>query len=79
MPHTPYLPDLALSDCFLFPRIKKKALKGKCFADVEEVKQKTEALNPSKLTCSKTVLNSGKKVSIAVLHQMESTLKVTEV
>ena len=28
---------------------------------------------------SKTVLSSGKKLSIGALHQMESTLQVTEV
>ena len=58
----------------------KKVLKGKCFVDVEEVKQKmADALKGSRLMSSKTVLSSGKNVSIGVLHQMESTLKVTEV
>ena len=38
MPRPPCPPDLALS-YFLFPWMKK-ALKGKCFDDVEEVKQK---------------------------------------
>jgi len=43
--HPPYSPDLAPCDFFLFPRMKK-VLKGKRFADVEEVKKKTtEALN----------------------------------
>ena len=55
----------------------KKVLKGKCFADVEEVKQKTA--EASKLMCSKPVLSSGKNISIGVLHQMESASKVTEV
>jgi len=42
--HPPYSPDLAPCDFFLFPRMKK-VLKGKRFADVEEVKKKTtEAL-----------------------------------
>ena len=42
--HPPYSPDLAPCDFFLFPRMKK-VLKGKSFADVEEVKKKTmEAL-----------------------------------
>ena len=40
----PYSPDLIPSDFFKFPWMKK-VLKGKRFADVEEVKQKTaEAL-----------------------------------
>ena len=44
MPHppdSPDPPDLALSNFFLFPQ-KKQVLKGKCLADVEEVKQKTK-------------------------------------
>ena len=42
--HPPYSPDLTPCDFFLFPRMKK-VLKGKSFADVEEVKRKmTEAL-----------------------------------
>ena len=45
LPHPPYSPDVAPSDFFfLFPRMKRN-LKGKHFADVEEVKRKTtEAL-----------------------------------
>ena len=58
----------------------KKVLEGKHFANVEEVKQKTaEALKGIKIDEFKTVLSSEKKVLIDVLHQMESTLKVTEV
>jgi hypothetical protein len=38
--HSPYSPDLAPYDFFLFPRINK-VLKQKRFADVEEVKEKT--------------------------------------
>ena len=45
-----------------------------------EVKQKmAEALKDIKTVELKTVVSSGKHVSIGVLHQMESTLKVTEV
>ena len=59
----------------------KRVLKGKCFADVEKVKQKmAEALKGIKATSLKTVLSSGKNISMSVLHQMEErTLKVTEV
>ena len=58
----------------------KKVLKGKCFADVGEVKQKmAEALKGIKLTSSNTVLSSGKNFLIGILHLMENTLKVTEV
>ena len=42
--HPPYSPGLAPCDFFLFPRMKK-VLKGKRFAELEEVKKKTtEAL-----------------------------------
>ena len=58
----------------------KKVLKGKCFADVEEVKQKTaEALKGIKINKFKNCFEQWEKVSTGVLHQMESTLKVTEV
>jgi len=39
--HPPYSPDLAPCDLFLFPRMKK-VLKGKRFADLEEVKKKND-------------------------------------
>ena len=49
MPHPPSSPDLTTSDYFLFPWMKK-VLKGKCFAGVEEVKQKmAEALKGIKI------------------------------
>ena len=58
----------------------KKALKGNCFADVKEVKQKiAEALKGIKISKFKTDLNIAKNISIHVLHETESTLKETEV
>ena len=58
----------------------KKLLKGKHFADVEEVKQKTaEALKGIKINQFKNCYEQWKKKSICVLPQMESTLKMTEV
>ncbi len=49
VPHPPYSPDLVPCDFLLFSRIKK-SLKGKRFANVEEVKQKTaEALKCIKI------------------------------
>ena len=59
----------------------KNVLKGKHFANVEEVKQKTaEALKDIKYDKFKNCFEQWeKKVSISGLHQMESTLKVTEV
>ena len=38
LPHSPYSPDLALSDFFLFPKLKKH-LKGVYFNDTNEAKQ----------------------------------------
>ena len=50
MPYPPYSPDVVPSDLFLFLQINKKVLKGKRFANVEEVKQKmTEALKVIKI------------------------------
>ena len=58
----------------------KKVLTGKHFADVEEVKQKTvEALKGIKIDEFKNCFEQWKEVSTYVLHQMESTSKVTEV
>ena len=58
----------------------KKVLKGKHFANVEEVKQKTaKALKGIKINECKNCSEQWTSVSIVVLHHMESTLKVTEV
>ena len=49
MPHPPYIPDLTQSKFFLFLWMKK-VLKGKHFANVEELKQKmAEALKGIKI------------------------------
>ena len=49
VPHPPYSLSVTPSNFFLFPQLKK-VLKGKRFADVEEVKQKTaEALKGIKI------------------------------
>ena len=48
------------------------------FANVEEAKQKAETLNGIKTEEFRN-LSNGKYFSIGVLHQMESTWKVTEV
>ena len=78
-PHPPYSPNLTLSDFILFPWMKK-VLKGRCFADVEKVKEKmAEALKGIKIDEFRNCFEQWKKVSIGVLHQMERTLEVTEV
>ena len=58
----------------------KKVLKGKHFADVEEVKEKiAEPLTGIKNNKFKNCFEQWEKVSIGALHHMKSTLKVTEV
>ena len=79
MPHPPYSPDLTSSDFFMFFHMRK-VLRGKRFAHVEEVKPKiTGALKGMKIYEFKNCFEQWEKVSTGVLHQMESTLKVTEV
>ena len=41
MPQSPYLPDLALANFFLFPKLKTP-MKEKRFATIEEFKRKIE-------------------------------------
>ena len=79
--HDPYAPPVtwSLPEWLFFVSLMKNLLKGKCFADVEEVKQKKRQTHwkASELMSSKAVLSSRKNVLTGVLHQMESTLKVT--
>ena len=63
VPYPPYSPNLALSNFLLGPWMKK-ALKGKHFADVEEVKQKmAEALKGIKIDEFKNHFEQQKKMS----------------
>ena len=79
MLHPPYSPNLTPSDFVLFPKWKK-VLKQNHFANVEEVKQKmAETLKGIKMDEFRNCFEQWKKVLIGVLHQMESTLKVTEI
>ena len=58
----------------------KTFLKGKHFADVEEVKQKmAEALKSIKIHKFKNCFEQWKNILIGALHQMQNTWKVTEV
>ena len=43
VPHPPYLPDLAPSDFFLFPKLKMK-LKGRRFQTSEEIQAESLAV-----------------------------------
>ena len=68
--HPPYPPDLTPSDFFLLFFWMKNILKGKCFANVEEVKQKmAEALKSIKIDEFKNCFEQWKKVLIGVLHK----------
>ena len=79
MSHPPYSSNLTLSDFFLFPQMKKD-LKGKHFANVEEVgKKMTEALEGIKIDECRNCSEQWKNILRGVLHQMESTLTGTEV
>ena len=63
-PHPHYSPDLAVSD-FFFVSLDEKILKGKCFANVEEVKQTkmTEALKGIKIGEFENCFKQWKKTS----------------
>ena len=79
MPHPPYSPNLPHNSLFLFPWMTK-VLQEKCFADVEEMKQKTaEALKASKMDKFKNCFEQWRNVWISVLYQMQRTLKATKV
>ena len=59
--HPPCSPNLAPSDLFLLPQMKKGP-KGKCFANVKEVKQKmAEALKGIKINEFKNCFEQWKK------------------
>ena len=61
MLHPPYSPSLTLNDFFLFPQMKK-VFKGKHFADVKDVKQKTaESLKHIKVNEFKNCFGQWKK------------------
>ena len=78
MPYLPYSSNLTLNNFyFVFPWMKS-VIKGKCL--VEDVKQKmAEALKGVKIDEFKSCFEQWKNISIYILHQMESALKVTEV
>ena len=79
MPHPPYSPNVAPSDFFCFPGWKKSSKRNVLLTWETWNKKRQKHWKASKSTSSKTVLSSGKNISIGVRHRMESTLKVTEV
>ena len=61
LPHPPCSPDLSQSNFLLFPQMKKM-LKGKRFANLEEVKQKmAETLKGIKISEFKNCVEQWKK------------------
>ena len=77
VPHPPVHLILPRTTFFSFPQMKK-LLRGKYFANVEEVKQKTaKALKGIKIDKFKNCFEQWKNVSKIVFHQTESTLKVS--
>ena len=78
--HPRYSPNLAPSDFYLFPQMKKSAQRETFHQYGRGGNKKWQKhKKASKLTSSKTVWRSGKNVSIGVLHKMESTLRASEV
>ena len=79
VPHLPDSPTLTPRDYFLFLWMKKFC-KSKYFIDKEEVKHKmAEVLKGIKIDKFKNCFEQWKNISIGVLHQIESTLNMTEV
>jgi len=78
--HPPYSPDLTPCDFFLFPPMKGQ-MKGKRFAGVSEVKNKTlDVLNNfSTEKGSRNVFSNGKNIGTSLSSQKETTLKETRV
>ena len=75
-PPPPYSPDLAPSDFFLFPRMKRD-LKGKHFQNVEEVRKKTtKTLKAITLQEFQNCFEQWKSGGIIVLILKESILRV---
>ena len=65
LPHSPYSPDLAPCDFFLFPKLKSK-LKGHHFGTMENIQKiVTDELNTRKMTSS-TAMISGKCIGTTV-------------
>ena len=76
-PTIPIHPTLPQATFLVSP--DEKSPQGKHFTEVEEVKQKTAgALKGTKIDKFKNCFEQWKNILIGVLHQAESTLKVTE-
>ena len=78
MPQPSFLKDLAPADFFLFPKLKTPR-KGKHFAKIEEIKEKSkqELLAILKSTFSEVFRGLEKNAGISVLYLKGVTLKGT--
>ena len=76
MPQPPYLPDLPPVDFFLLPKLKT-TMKGKPFATIEEIKEKSKQalLARYQKARSRSVSRIGKNAEISVLYLRRVTLK----
>jgi hypothetical protein len=77
IPHSPFSPDLATCDCFLFPELKV-VLKGSRFNNVTKVQANCERhfLSSKRLT-SGNASNGGATAELAVQNPTGTTLKGT--
>jgi hypothetical protein len=71
--HPPYLPDIALCDFWLFPKLKA-TLKGHRFSDIADIQGHATSIQKRS---SRNVLSSGNTKPLSVLVRRETTLKVT--
>jgi hypothetical protein len=75
--HPPYLPDLALCEFWLYPKLKT-ALKGHRFSDTANIQgHATTNLQAYQKMSSRNVLSSANTDSLSVLVCKETTSKVT--
>ena len=78
--HHPYSPDLSWSDFFSVSLDAKSPQRETfCPHGRYETKKMAEALKDIKINEFKNYFQHWKNISIGVLHQIESILKVTEV
>ena len=74
IPHPPYSPELPPCNSFLFPLMKGQ-MKGKCFADVSEVKNTGGLEQQQHGRVPEMFFSSGKNIGKSVLSQKESTMR----
>ena len=77
LPQPPYSPDLAPSEFFLFPQLKK-TMKGRRFPYVEDIQANaTRQLRAIKKVITKGAFVSGKRAEISAYKHKDTILKET--